>query len=85
MAVTKARKNQQIEELGTDLKKVSNLVVATYSKLTVAQADNDPGRRRAIAPVDGGREGAAAGKGSHHRSEALTFNGIDRDTPHARI
>jgi large subunit ribosomal protein L10 len=37
MAVTKARKNQQIEELGTDLKKVSNLVVATYSKLTVAQ------------------------------------------------
>src|SRR3954468_7250724 len=37
MAVTKARKNQPIEELGTDLKKVSNLVVATYSKLTVAQ------------------------------------------------
>src|SRR5947199_8930267 len=37
MAVTKARKHQQIEELGTDLKKVSNLVVATYSKLTVAQ------------------------------------------------
>ena len=37
MAVTTARKHQQIEELGTDLKKVSNLVVATYSKLTVAQ------------------------------------------------
>src|SRR3954454_16615304 len=37
MAVTKARKHQQIEELGTDLKKVSSLIIATYSKLTVAQ------------------------------------------------
>src|SRR5436305_8381888 len=37
MAVTRAKKTEQVEKLGTELKKVSNLVVATYSKLTVAQ------------------------------------------------
>src|SRR5215470_16969408 len=37
MAVTRAKKNEQVEKLGSDLKKVSSLVVATYSKLTVAQ------------------------------------------------
>jgi large subunit ribosomal protein L10 len=35
MAVTKAKKIEQVEELGRELKSVSNLIVATYSKLTV--------------------------------------------------
>ena len=37
MAVTKAKKAEQVEKLSVDLKNVSNAVVATYSKLTVAQ------------------------------------------------
>jgi large subunit ribosomal protein L10 len=37
MPVTKARKTEQVEQLSADLKAVSNLVVATYSKLTVAK------------------------------------------------
>jgi large subunit ribosomal protein L10 len=37
MPVTKARKKEQVEKLSADLKNVSNAVVATYSKLTVAQ------------------------------------------------
>jgi len=37
MAVTKARKKEQVEKLSVDLKNVSNAVVATYSKMTVAQ------------------------------------------------
>jgi len=37
MAVTKAKKQEQVEKLSQDLKNVSNVVVATYTKLTVAQ------------------------------------------------
>jgi large subunit ribosomal protein L10 len=37
MPVTKAKKKEQVEKLSADLKDVSNAVVATYSKLTVAQ------------------------------------------------
>jgi large subunit ribosomal protein L10 len=37
MAVTKAKKAEQVEKLSKDLKNVSNAVVATYTKLTVAQ------------------------------------------------
>jgi large subunit ribosomal protein L10 len=37
MAVTKARKKEQVEKLSSELKDVSNAVVATYSKLTVAK------------------------------------------------
>jgi large subunit ribosomal protein L10 len=37
MPVTKARKKEQVEKLSAELKNVSNAVVATYSKLTVAQ------------------------------------------------
>jgi large subunit ribosomal protein L10 len=37
MAVTKARKTEQVEKLSQDLKNVSNVVVATYTKMTVAQ------------------------------------------------
>jgi large subunit ribosomal protein L10 len=37
MPVTRARKKEQVEQLGGELKKVSSLIVATYSKLTVAQ------------------------------------------------
>ncbi len=37
MAVTKAKKVEQVEKLGKELKSVSSMIVATYSKLTVAQ------------------------------------------------
>src|SRR6266704_2588300 len=37
MAVTKAKKTQQVEKLSKDLSNVSNMVVATYTKMTVAQ------------------------------------------------
>jgi large subunit ribosomal protein L10 len=37
MPVTRAKKKEQVEKLSTDLKNVSSAVVATYSKLTVAQ------------------------------------------------
>jgi len=37
MAVTRAKKNQQVESLGKELQNVSSLIVTTYSKLTVAQ------------------------------------------------
>ncbi len=35
MAVSKAKKIEQVEELGAELKSVSSMIVATYSKLTV--------------------------------------------------
>src|ERR1700730_831199 len=37
MPVTKAKKKEQVEKLNADLKNVSSMVVATYSKLNVAQ------------------------------------------------
>src|SRR5947209_3290225 len=37
MAVTKAKKQEQVDKLSKDLNNVSNVVVATYTKLTVAQ------------------------------------------------
>src|SRR5207248_7418635 len=37
MAVTRAKKTEQVEQLGTELKRVSSVIVSTYSKLTVAQ------------------------------------------------
>lgn len=37
MAVTKAKKTEQVEKLSKDLSNVSNMVVATYTKLTVSQ------------------------------------------------
>jgi large subunit ribosomal protein L10 len=37
MAVTKAKKIEQVEKLGKELQGVSSMIVATYSKLTVAQ------------------------------------------------
>ena len=37
MAVSRAKKVEQVEQLSQELKKVSSLVIATYSKLTVAQ------------------------------------------------
>src|SRR5438132_9647237 len=37
MAVTKAKKTDQVQKLEKDLKNVSNMIVATYNKLTVAQ------------------------------------------------
>ena len=37
MAVTKAKKMEQVEKLSKDLQNVSNVVVATYTKMTVSQ------------------------------------------------
>ena len=37
MAVTKAKKQEQVEKLSKDLKNASSAIVATYTKLTVAQ------------------------------------------------
>jgi large subunit ribosomal protein L10 len=37
MAVSRAKKTEQVEKLGRELKSVSSVIVATYSKLTVAQ------------------------------------------------
>jgi large subunit ribosomal protein L10 len=37
MAVSKAKKQAQVEKLTSDLQQVGNLVVATFGKLTVAQ------------------------------------------------
>jgi large subunit ribosomal protein L10 len=37
MAVTRAKKKEQVETLSGDLKNVSSVIVTTYSKLTVAQ------------------------------------------------
>jgi large subunit ribosomal protein L10 len=37
MAVSRAKKVEQVEKLGAELKNVSSLIISTYSKLTVAQ------------------------------------------------
>jgi large subunit ribosomal protein L10 len=37
MAVSRAKKIEQVEKLGQELESVSSMIVATYSKLTVAQ------------------------------------------------
>jgi large subunit ribosomal protein L10 len=37
MAVTRAKKTEQVEKLSGELKNVSNMIVATYTKQTVAQ------------------------------------------------
>jgi large subunit ribosomal protein L10 len=37
MAVTRAKKKEQVEKLSGELKNVSSVIVATYSKLTVAK------------------------------------------------
>jgi len=37
MAVSRAKKIEQVDKLGAELKNVSSLIIATYSKLTVAQ------------------------------------------------
>src|SRR6185503_19274893 len=37
MAVTRAKKIEQVEKLTKDLQKVSTVIVTTYTKLTVAQ------------------------------------------------
>lgn len=50
MAVTKAKKAQQIEKLSSDLKGVNNMVVATFGKLTVAQ---DYELRKAVRSAGG--------------------------------
>ena len=48
MAVTRAKKVSQVEQLGGELKNASSMIVATYSKLTVTQ---DFELRKALRPT----------------------------------
>jgi large subunit ribosomal protein L10 len=48
MAVTRAKKIEQVEKLGDELKRASSMIVATYSKLTVTQ---DFELRKALRPT----------------------------------
>src|ERR1700674_1749548 len=48
MAVTRAKKIAQVEQLGGELKNASSMIVATYSKLTVTQ---DFELRKALRPT----------------------------------
>ncbi len=48
MAVTRAKKIEQVERLGGELKNASSMIVATYSKLTVTQ---DFELRKALRPT----------------------------------
>jgi large subunit ribosomal protein L10 len=48
MAVTRAKKVEQVEKLSKELKNASSMVVATYSKLTVTQ---DFELRKALRPT----------------------------------
>jgi large subunit ribosomal protein L10 len=48
MAVTRAKKIEQVEKLTSDLKNASSMIVATYSKLTVTQ---DFELRKALRPT----------------------------------
>jgi large subunit ribosomal protein L10 len=48
MAVTRAKKVEQVEKLSSDLKNASSMIVATYSKLTVTQ---DFELRKALRPT----------------------------------
>src|SRR3954471_22386309 len=50
MPVTKAKKAEQIEKLSADLRNVKNVVVASFSKLTVSQ---DYELRKAVRSVGG--------------------------------
>jgi len=48
MAVTRAKKIEQVKKLGGELKNASSMIVATYSKLTVTQ---DFELRKALRPT----------------------------------
>lgn len=50
MAVTKAKKAEQIEKLNVNLQKASSMIVGTFSKLTVAKDDQ---LRRTVRSVGG--------------------------------
>jgi large subunit ribosomal protein L10 len=50
MAVTKAKKAEQIEKLNVSLQKASSMIVGTFSKLTVAKDDT---LRRTVRSVGG--------------------------------
>ncbi|HLY99116.1 MAG TPA: 50S ribosomal protein L10 [Candidatus Angelobacter sp.] len=50
MAVTKAKKAEQIEKLSADLQKASSMIVGTFSKLTVAK---DYELRKTVRSVGG--------------------------------
>jgi large subunit ribosomal protein L10 len=48
MAVTKAKKAEQVEKLNSDLRKASSMIVGTFSKLTVPKAEE---LRKAVRSV----------------------------------
>lgn len=50
MAVTKAKKSEQIQELSSDLQNVGSMIVGTFGKLTVTQAEE---LRKTVRAVGG--------------------------------
>ncbi len=69
MAVTRARKIEQVEKLGKDLQNVSTVIVTTYTKLTVPQ---DYELRKAAAQfrreIRRGEEHSGGTRGQGHQS-----------------
>ena len=76
MAVTKAKKAEQIEKLNSDLKKASSMIVGTFSKLTVAK---DFELRKTVR-VAGGRyqvvKNTLAGRASDGTKVAEALKGL---------
>jgi large subunit ribosomal protein L10 len=79
MAVTRAKKIEQVKELGSELKKASSMIVATYSKLTVTQ---DFELRKALRPTGAKYRvvkntlAELAGKGTKVESALKSLQGV---------
>ena len=79
MAVTRAKKIAQVKELGSELKKASSMIVATYSKLTVTQ---DFELRKALRPTGAKYRvvkntlAELAGKGTKVESALKSLQGV---------
>ena len=79
MAVTRAKKIEQVEKLGGELKNASSMIVATYSKLTVTQ---DFELRKALRPTGAKYRvvkntlAELAGKGTKVESALKSLQGV---------
>jgi len=79
MAVTKAKKIEQVKKLGSELKNASSMIVATYSKLTVTQ---DFELRKALRPTGAKYRvvkntlAELAGKGTKVESALKSLQGV---------
>ena len=79
MAVTRAKKIEQVKKLGGELKNASSMIVATYSKLTVTQ---DFELRKALRPTGAKYRvvkntlAELAGKGTKVESALKSLQGV---------